>query len=127
MFILWVEKINDSNEKGLATELIFKQENISDGIKKIFNYGTVEENYISDKNSQFIQGIDNKKICEIKFPESELTKQEQKKKLQEAIKSVGIQSESFYLLDHILLRPNEKLKAFGYKVYVNNDIVFYSP
>lgn len=122
-----LKKIMIQTEKGSSTELIFRQENISEGIKKIFSQGIDEENYIKVKNNLYLKDQDNNKICEIKFSSSELTKEEQKRGLSEAIKSVGIRSESFYLLDHILLRPNEKLKAFGFNVHVDNKIIFSSP
>ena len=41
------------------------------------------------------------------------------KNMIEYIKKVNIQSEGFYLMEHILLRPDLNSKVFGFKFLLN--------
>ena len=114
------------NKEGSVIAIDFTDTNMSDGIRKLIKYGNTKINYIKKQKQYILKDLSKNDICKIRSSGVKKIESNNLDKICEILKMVSINSESFYLFDHISFRPNETLKVFGVEVSDVNQSVFSS-
>ena len=114
------------NKESARFVIDFRESNMSKGIQKLMRYGINKENFLKKRNNYILTDLKTKEICKISSYGQTKIDSNSLANVCKNLKKASIHSESFYLFDHILFRPNERLKVFGLEINDDKKPVFIS-
>jgi hypothetical protein len=103
----------------------FKSKNTSEIFRDLFALGSLKHNYALDDGSLKLFSSDGNE-----FASSKSKNDNEDVAIQRLFKKLGglnAESEGFYLIEHLLLKPSDGMKTFGFAVPIDNVSVFESP
>ena len=106
----------NKNKDNAILAIDFKESNMSEGIQKLIKYGINKDNFLKKQNHHILTDLHKNEICKISSYVAKKTDSNSVDDICESLKKASVYSESLYLFDHILFRPNERLKVFGLEI-----------
>lgn len=115
----------NSQESNLdIVSISFKNQNLSESIANLFFLGCDKENYQMLNKNLLISGGDDNLFSKIKF-NSNLSEENLIERTYDKLYSLSRESEGFYTIEHIGLRPNDMMRVFGFSV-LQKDVAIFS-
>ena len=114
------------NKESAIFVIDFRESNMSEGIQKLIKYGINKDNFLKKQNHYILTDLQKNEICKISSSGEKKIESNSIANVCKNLKKASIHSESFYLFDHILFRPNERLKVFGLEINDDKKPVFIS-